>query len=140
MEKNTPDLVKELFATVEIIGVAKTFKKLKEAQGFNSAKADTILKAVCESVDCTKDFIIYGVERSDARREAMLLSSYFLKTEGKYTFSQIRFILQKNEAVIYRYYRDINKILQKKALTPLEKSVKENANKIKIILNQNKIK
>lgn len=138
MEKKTNQLIDELFTTVEVIGVQKTFLTLKQAQSSAINPSDNIINIVCSFTNSTKQKLIEGRERTDARREIVMLAVYFLKTELGYTYSQISDCLRKDESAIFRYYKESKEILSNRGLTPFEKSFKENVKKIKALLNQKK--
>lgn len=131
----------EVLTAVESIGIERTCQILQEAKAksliLNDTSIDFFLEIICSQIGITKDFLLYGSERNDAKKIALSLSIYFIKEELKYSYKQLKRVFNKDESALHRYYN----IVKNKSIKPksdFEKNLETNFKKINILLIEKK--
>lgn len=133
----------ELLVTVESIGVEKTIKTLQEARSniliLSDLNVENIINSVVEVTGVQKERILHGNDRSDERKMATCLCVYYIKTEFKYSYSDLKKIFNKDESALYRYNQMIEK-LPTKPKTDFDKKLSEYCKKIELLITREKLK
>lgn len=135
-------ILDELFSTIEVVGVEKTIKSLRDAKDSILVVEDVdinfILNTVSELTGISKERILYGKDRSDERKIAVSLSVYFVKNHFLYSYPEIKKIFNKDASVLSRY----NSYVENKPKVPkteFDKKIDELSKKINFLLNQRKL-
>jgi len=135
-------ILAELFETVEVIGIEKTIKTLKDAklQSLIGQKdeIDMVLTAVSELTEVSKDRILSSYDRTDDRKLAMAVSVFILRSEFDYSYPDLKKIFNKDTAALYRYYEMIEK-MPEKPKTEFDKKIDSVLKKIKLFLTKKKL-
>lgn len=125
----------ELLQAIEVLGIDKTIKALKEAKSNTllekDNKIDYILDTVAEVTGVTKDRILNGSDRTDERKIAVALCVFFVKSKLVYSYAEIKKIFNKHESALSRYHSMIEKIPEN-IRTDFDKKLLECYNKVKI--------
>ena len=133
----------ELLTTIEVIGLDNTIKNLKEAKSnfltLDDYDIDFILSSVVKVTGVSKDSIIFGRDRNDERKISVALCVHFIKDEFNYSYSDIKKILKKDEAALWRY----NSIIENVPTNPkteFDKKISGYIKKVKLLLTEKKLK
>lgn len=133
----------ELLSTVEVLGVDRTIKTLKEAKTnsliLDDFNIDFIVNNVSSVTGTARDRILYGNDRNDERKIALSLCVYFIKTEFHYSFSQLKSVFNKDESGLYRYFMLVES-LPNSPKTDFDKKLNEYYKKLKLIITEKKLK
>lgn len=133
----------ELLSAVEVLGVEKTLKTLKEAKTnsliLDDFNIDFIINNVCVVTGTKRDRILYGNDRNDERKIALSLCVFFIKSEFGYTFSQLKTIFNKDESALCRYVTIIEN-LPTNPKTDFDKRITDFYKKMKLIITEKKLK
>lgn len=136
-------ILDELLTTVEIIGVDRTIKTLKEAKTssllLDDLNIDFIINSVAEVTGTSRDRILYGSDRNDERKFAISLCVFFIRNEFSYTFSEMKSIFNKTESALCRYYTIVEN-LPKQPKTDFDKKLTDYNKKLKLIITEKKLK
>jgi len=133
----------ELLLAVEVLGVEKTLKTLKEAKTnsliLDDFNIDFIINNVSIVTGTKRDRILYGNDRNDERKIALSLCVFFIKSEFGYTFSQLKTIFNKDESALCRYVTIIDN-LPVNPKTDFDKRLTDFYKKMKLIITEKKLK
>jgi len=133
----------ELLITVETIGVNNSIKALQEARSkiliLENSSVDSIINYISQITGVLKDRILHGTDRNDERKMAIALCVYFIKKQFEYSYSDLRKIMGKDEAALYRYYKMIESIPEVPK-TEFDKILKEYYKKIELYIITEKMK
>ncbi len=133
----------ELLTTVELIGVDRTIKTLKEAKSnhliLDDLDVDFILKCVSEICGVTKERVLYGTDKSDERKISLALAIYFIKTEFSYSYSELKKIFDKDASGLSKY-NSLVESLPENPKTDFDKKMDTYIKKIKLLITERKLK
>lgn len=133
----------ELLTTLELIGLDKTIKTLKDAKSnfliLDDVNIDFIIKCVSELTGVSKDRILNGNDKSDERKMALSLCVYFIKNEFFYSYSELRKIFNKDESGLSRYNTMVENI-PTNPKTDFDKKMVTYVKKINLLITEKKLK
>lgn len=139
-------LFDELLSCIEVVGLERTIKSLKDAKSNHLILSDLniefILTCVSEKTGVPKERILSGKDRTDERKIAVSLSVYFMKKELKYSLSEIKKIFDKDESALSRYFNNVESIIKKPdklIKSEFDKEIKKSHDCINLIITSKKL-
>ena len=133
----------ELITTLEVIGIDRTIKTLRDAKAnsliLEDLNIEFILNCVNQVTGVSKERILNGNDRNDERKIAIALCVYFIKKEFFYSYGDMSKIFNKDDSSLSRY----NSIIENKPEKPkteFDKNIESYYRKINLLITEKKLK
>lgn len=133
----------ELITTLEVIGIDRTIKTLRDAKAnsliLEDLNIEFILNCVNQVTGVSKERILNGNDRNDERKIAIALCVYFIKKEFFYSYGDMSKIFNKDESSLSRY----NSLIENKPEKPkteFDKNIENYYRKINLLITEKKLK